>query len=792
MLRKILYSVIVLLLLVFVFSVIFVQNSKPVYNGSLSLQGLDEEVSVFFDAYGIPHIFAENEKDAYVALGYVHAQDRLWQMEVMRRIAAGRLSEIFGEDLLKTDKMFRGMGLEASAAETIRKTDSTSQTNILAQAYLDGVNQYIDDGKTPIEFKLLGVEKEHYTLMDIHNVFGYMAFSFAQAHKTDLLLTDLKEVLGNKYLLDLDLDINPKSTLIKNSRGMKRMASQLGSSVNNIMDSLPIPPFVGSNSWVIGPQKTKNGKVIFANDPHIGFSQPSVWYQAHLITPEREMYGFHLALSPFPILGHNYDFAYGITMLENDDIDFFDEDSLQEYKIRKETIKVKGEEDVLLEIKTGPHGPLMNGLLDGTSEERKISMDWIYTKEPSDLLNITYHMSHSNSLFEFRDAVSKGIAPGLNLMYGDAKGNIAWFGVAQLYERGEGIHSKFILDGSSQIDDKHNYLDFEQNPQAINPSWHYVYSANNQPEEVNGKLYPGYYLPEDRAKRIVGLIESNDAFTSADVETMINDVESSVVPGLVNIILDNISKVNLSETEKQAVELLSNWQGDFKQDLVAPTIYFSFMYHFLDNTFGDEMGEERFEQFLQTHLYKRQIAKQLKLNKSIWWDDIKTKDVKELKDEIITRSFHKTIRVLEEEFGDDIDDWQWSESLSVVHKHAFDKSGTLRNFFNVGPFETDGGIEVINNQLFKLSGQGVFEVTAGPSTRRVIDFSDIENAKSILPTGQSGNVFSKHYKDQAQKYLNGEFVKMMLNKGEIRASKDVLILLPTDSTNAGTKKMSAE
>lgn len=792
MLRKILYSLLVLLLLILVFAVIFVLKSKPVYNGKVNILGLTEEVTVYFDTYGVPHIFADNEVDAYQALGYVHAQDRLWQMEVMRRIAAGRLSEIFGKDLLKTDKMFRGMGLEASAAKTIQKTDSTSRTFLLAQAYLDGINQYIDEGSTPIEFKLLGVETEHYTLKDIHNVFGYMAFSFAQAHKTDLLLTDLKEVLGKKYLLDLDLDINPKSTMIKNSRGMKRMASQIGSSVNNIMDSLPIPPFVGSNSWVIGPQKTKNGKVIFANDPHIGFSQPSVWYQAHLITPEREMYGFHLALSPFPILGHNYDFAYGLTMLENDDIDFFDEDNQQEYKIRKEIIKVKGEEDVLLEVKTGPHGPLMNGLLEGTTEERKISMDWIYTKVPSDLLNITYQMSHANSLVEFRDAVSKVTAPGLNLMYGDAKGNIAWFGVGQLFEREEGVHSKFILNGSNQIDDKHNYLGFEQNPQAINPSWHYVYSANNQPEEVNGKLYPGYYLPEDRAKRIVGLIEGNDAFTGADVETMINDVESLVVPGLVKIILENISKVNLNATEKEAMELLRLWKGDFKQDLVAPTIYYTFMYHFLDNTFGDEMGEERFEQFLQTHLYKRQIAKQLKWNKSIWWDDIRTKDVKELKDEIITRSFHKAIEILEEEFGDDIDDWVWSESLSVVHKHAFDKSGTLRNFFNVGPFETDGGIEVINNQLFKLSGQGVFEVTAGPSTRRVIDFSDIENAKSILPTGQSGNVFSKHYKDQAQKYLNGEFVKMMLNKDEIRASKDVLILLPPERNPEGAIHMNAD
>jgi penicillin amidase len=784
MLKKIGYFLLILAILLAVISFIFVKNNKPVYKGSISLEGLKEEVTVYFDTYGVPHIFADTEEDAYNALGYVHAQDRLWQMELIRRIAAGRLSELFGEELVKTDKLFRGMGLEASAVNTIQLTDSTSQTFLLAQAYLDGINSYIDEGKTPIEFKIIGVEKEHYTLKDIYNVYGYMAFSFAQAHKTDLLLTDLKEVLGKNYLLDLDLDISPKSTLIKNSRGMKRMAAHVGTSINHIMDSLPVSPFVGSNSWVIGPQKTKNGKVIFANDPHIGFSQPSVWYQAHLITPQREMYGFHLALCPFPVLGHNYDYAYGITMFENDDIDFFDEDDQQVYKVRKETIKVKDDDDIIFEVKTGPHGPLMNGILEGMDEERKISMDWIYVKMPSDLLDITYEMSHANSLVEFRDAVSKGNAPGLNMMYGDAKGNIAWFGVGQLYEREAGVHTKFVLDGANQIDDKRAYLDFEQNPQAINPSWHYVYSANNQPEEVNEKLYPGYYLPEDRAKRIVTLIESNDVFTGAQVEEMINDVQSSVSPALVKIILDNISKVNLSETEKKAMEVLKLWNGDYRKELVAPTIYYKFIYLLLENTFGDEMGEERFEQFLQTHLYKRQIAKQLKLNRSVWWDDIKTKEVKELKDEIITRSFHKAIEELEEQHGDDVDDWLWSSSAEVVHKHAFDKSALLKGYFNVGPFETDGGIEVINNQLFKLNGTGLYKVIAGPSTRRVIDFSDVENAKAILPTGQSGNVFSKHYDDQAEKYLNGEFVKMMLNKQEIKASKDILVLLPLkDSIN---------
>jgi penicillin amidase len=304
-----------------------------------------------------------------------------------------------------------------------------------------------------------------------------------------------------------------------------------------------------------------------------------------------------------------------------------------------------------------------------------------------------------------------------------------------------------------------------------------VYSANNQPEEVNGRLYPGYYLPEDRAKRIKQLLEQNDSFTSLQVKQMINDVTSTVVPDLVKIIIDNVSKVNLSDQEKIALEILKNWEGTYKREDVAPTIYFKFIYLFLENTFKDEMGKENFEQFMGTHLYKRQIARQLRLNRSIWWDDINTKEVKELKDEIITRSFHQAINELEDQYGENLNDWEWSGAMSLTHRHAFDKSA-LGRFFNVGPLTLDGGLEVINNQMFRLSGEAHYEVVAGPSTRRVIDFSDVENAVAILPTGQSGNVFSKHYKDQAEKYVSGEFVKMMLNKEEIRASSDILVFLP--------------
>jgi penicillin amidase len=482
MLRKFLYFLFALLLVTFIIAIIFVKKSQPVYDGSLSLKGLKNEVSVYFDDYGIPHIFAENEKDAYEALGYVHAQDRLWQMEVLRRVGAGRLSEIFGKDLVKTDKFFRGLGIEAAAEANIQKLDTASQAYQLTMSYLSGINQYIDEGKTPLEFRLVGIEKKHYTIKDVYNVFGYMGFSFAQAHKTDPLLTDLKNTLGSDYMSELDIDISPKTTLMRNYGRKKDLAFNSMREVSQLMDELPVPPLIGSNSWVIAPNKTKHKKVIFANDPHIGFSQPSVWYQAHLITPKFEMYGFHLALSPFPLLGHNYDFAYGMTMFENDDIDFYAEGPDQKYVMRKEIIRIKGEEDVVFEVRVGDHGPLMNDLIENLPKDNPIAMDWIYTKFDSELLQVSYEMSHAGSLSEFKQGTEKIVAPGLNVMYGDAKGNIAWFGAAKLYERQEGVNSKFILDGTSKTDDQLTYFDFTDNPQAINPRWNYVYSANNQPE----------------------------------------------------------------------------------------------------------------------------------------------------------------------------------------------------------------------------------------------------------------------------------------------------------------------
>ena len=291
---------------------LFVQHQKPDYDGELILSNLQDSVSVYFDTYGIPHIYAENEPDAFRALGYVHAQDRLWQMELLRRIAPGRLSEVFGPDALENDKLFLGLGIAEATERTLANIQPDDPSLQLAQAYLDGINQYIEEGPTPIEFYLTGLEKQPFSLTDVYNTFGYMAFSFAMAHKTDPFLMEVKDRLGLEYAAEL-LQSSPSNTTTigtYDSRFPSDSSHQLSAQIRKVLAKTPLPALEGSNSWVLGPDKTKSGKVLFANDPHIGFAQPSVWYEAHVVAPGYEKYGYYLAGVPYPILGHDRQMTY--------------------------------------------------------------------------------------------------------------------------------------------------------------------------------------------------------------------------------------------------------------------------------------------------------------------------------------------------------------------------------------------------------------------------------------------------------------------------------------------------
>ncbi|MGB3143719.1 MAG: penicillin acylase family protein, partial [Maribacter sp.] len=503
--KKIVLVIVILLVIISVGVAIFIYTLTPDYSGEKSLTKLQKEVNVYYDDYGIPHIYGESEEDAFRALGYVHAQDRLWQMELLRRIASGGLSQVFGTDLIGTDKFFLSLGIADASKNIVAKLDRNDKGVVLSEAYLDGINQFIAEGPTPIEFYLTGIDKTQFNLEDMYNTIGYMAFSFAMAHKTDPLLTTIKDKLGPAYLKDLGVNSSPDTEWIKNYNptSSDSIQSNVSSMVIKSLSALNLPLFEGSNSWVIAPEKTKNGKVIFANDPHIGFSQPSVWFEAHIETPTYSKYGYHIAGIPFPLLGHNRNLAYGMTMFENDDVDFYYEENNPEnenqytyqgefldYESVTKTIKVKDSEDLTFTFKKSVHGPILNGIADQVTGERPIAMYWVYTQMENKIMDALYGLSHAKNLKEFKMALPNIHAPGLNIMYGDAEDNIGWFASAQLYEIPDSINTKMVFEVREGLPIQRKLLDFDKNPQALNPPWNYVYSANNQPDSIAGMLYP--------------------------------------------------------------------------------------------------------------------------------------------------------------------------------------------------------------------------------------------------------------------------------------------------------------
>ena len=784
-----------LLLVVFLLIAGFLamQHLKPEYDGKADLPGLEKEVSVYFDSYGIPHIYGETEADAFRALGYVHAQDRLWQMELLRRVAKGRLSEVFGQQTLDADRFFLNLGIDEATAATLEGLDRSAPAYKLIQAYLDGVNHFISEGPTPIEFYLTGLDKEPFALEDVFNAVGYMAFSFAMAHKTDPLLTHIRQFLGDGYLQELMGDGPSGTTLIRNYDKWEQpaMALSLSSETQRILSGLPLPAFEGSNSWVIAPNKTKNKAVILANDPHIGFAQPSVWYEAHLVAPGYEKYGYHMAGIPFPLLGHDRNLAYGLTMFENDDIDFFTEllhpqdsnryrsgEQWLPFEVIRKKIAVKDADTVSFSYKKTSRGPVVNSISDQLEGLPPVSMSWVYTQGDNRVMDALYGISHSRGLSEFEAAVENIHAPGLNVMYGDREGNVAWWAAARLVRYPDSVSTKTLIP--SDLSSTAQNAPFRENPKAINPPWGYVYSANNQPDSTSIGYVPGYYLPENRAKRIVSLLEGRDDWDKEGVMEMITDHTSPVNPQIVADLARDIEVSALSQAEIECLDILNSWKGDYPLESREAVVFHRWVYYFMEAVLADEMGPEVFQAFLGTHLFKRLVAPLAAREESLWWDDVRTPNIRETKADLVNRTFKKAQKAVFEDLESQNAEWGWGDVHTIEHNHPIGQIAALRTFFNVGPFPVTGSREVINNMAFPYDSTGFYRVNSGPSTRRVIDFSDIEQSRSILPTGQSGNPFSPHYRDQADLYIQGKFRKMLMNGKEIKAtSKSLFIFSPT-------------
>ena len=364
-------------------------------------------------------------------------------------------------------------------------------------------------------------------------------------------------------------------------------------------------------------------------------------------------------------------------------------------------------------------------------------------------------------------------------MCGDKDGNIGWWAAAKLIKRPEHIQPKLILDGASGNDEFLGFYDFKDNPQAINPPWGYVYSANNQPDTTAGILYPGYYAPQNRANKIVSYLNQDKKWDISELQKMQNNCISSIHPLIVKTILQNINKNDLDKLSLKAYNILKKWKGNHLPNDIAPVIYYKLLYKVLENTFVDELGNTDFEKIVSTHFMERTYPALFNNDSSIWWDNIKTKELEKRAD-IFKLAFTQSISELKKQLGNNIDKWKWEKVHILEHQHPIGlQGGILADIFNVGPFHVFGGNQVINNIDFHINGSGIYKATYGPSQRTLIDFADLENALSVIPTGQSGRIMSKHYDDQAPLYNTGKYRKQMMNKKEIiEKANGKLILKP--------------
>ena len=773
----------------------YLYSKQPSRQGMVELQHLQGSVTVRYDERGIPHIRADNETDLYRALGYVHAQDRLFQMEVLRRLARGELAEVLGPKLLDTDKLMRSLRIRERAETYLANLDKQSPSFIAMQAYLDGINQYQDSHAKPVEFEVLGIPKRPFTAQDTISIAGYMAYSFAAAFRTEPLLTFVRDQLGPQYLNIFDLDWQPKGVLNgtgttlasadwKDLNALARLSEQA------LADN-GLPQFEGSNAWVVAGSRTQSGKPLLAGDPHIRFSAPSVWYEAQLSAPGFELYGHYQALMPFASLGMNHDFGWSITMFQNDDLDLIAEkvnpDNPNQVWYRgkwvdmttsEQQIAVKGQAPVTLVLRQSPHGPIVNDALGSGVGKTPIAMWWAFLESQNPILEGFYQLNRADTLAKARGAAAKIQAPGLNVVWANAKGDIGWWAAAQLPKRPAGVRPWFILDGSTAEADKDGFYPFSANPQEENPARGYIVSANFQPVSPTGMEIPGYYNLADRGQQLNRQL--SDKAIKWDLENSQKlqlGTTTAYGPRLLAPLLPVLREVVSDPAELKLVEQLAQWKGDYPIDSTSATLFNQFLFNLTDATMRDELGNDFFETLLSTRVIDAALPRLAASADSPWWDNRSTLG-KETRADTVKAAWQASLAHLKSTLGADASQWQWGSAHTLTHGHPLGQQKPLDLFFNVGPFAAPGSHEVPNNLSAKI-GPAPWPVTYGPSTRRLIDFADPAHSLTINPVGQSGVLFDSHYDDQAEAYVEGMYFQAHLNEEEITANtRSTLKLLP--------------
>ena len=786
--RTITRSVILMICFLFVLSMIvalYLRSKQPHYKGELSLSILETPAEVLFDKWAIPHIYADNEIDAYRSLGYLHAQERLFQMEIMRRLAKGELSEILGPDVLKYDKLFRTVGIRKIADKLAKKKEQMDVLSSKAfDAYIEGINEFINKGPVPIEFQILGIKARSFEVSDSFAIAGYMAFTFINGTHTDPLITYLETNFGDEFKKEILPKRKTKFALSEDEKVLERSILFAESFLNS-----PFDCFRGSNGWAVSGSRTRSGKPMLANDPHIGYSSPSVWFEASMEYPSFKLYGHYLAGVPFALLGHGDKHAWGLTMLQNKDIDFYKEkinpknpkqvwfvDSWEDLDVRTEIIKVKGGEDVELVVTESRHGPFIHEVMDIMNKiDTGISLHWNFNDEENRVFEALYQLGRSYTVKDAEQATSLVHSPGFNVIYANEEGDIAWWAAARMPIRPEHMAGKFLHDGSSGKDEYEGYYPFSTHPMLVNPSEGFIVTANQNPFRHHPYEVAGYYNADFRYDEITKHLASKDSDWSVDDMKLIqlrteNNSYKKILASLLPLIESEELKKDMMQ--EAVFTLLKNWDFQHSIESQGASIFHEFIGLLIEKVFGERVPDTFLLALKKSNFVHEAIVRIFTNEESVWW---KNKAGDDKRQEWVLEAWNKMIENLRKSLGEKPMQWKWGRVHTVTHKHLLGQSKLLAWLVDIGPLSAEGSTEVINNFSFTL-GSGLHEVNFGPSTRRVIDFSNPGETWGINPTGQSGYFMNSHYKDQVSLYHQGEYRLQILDKKALKEAKRLLLV----------------
>jgi penicillin amidase len=868
MVRLVLAIVLVLVLVLGALVAWVTIRAFPQTGGTVEVAGLDAPATIERDEHGILQVSADTPADLFFAQGYAHAQERLWQMEVWRHIGAGRLSELFGESQLETDRFIRSLDWRGAARTDLEAM--RPETVALLQAYADGVNAFIDGHAGSLGFPFVfvglragldgglgGYTPEPWTALDsatwqkvqswnlggnfASEVFRLLADDrLPDPSMTDELIppypADAPIIAPTDRLAAAAGRVVPQATAEGAPAGRPRTARMTASQAGALLAAgrigerisalagldaaggLASKGGIGSNHWVIGPERSTTGGALLANDPHLGIGMPSVWIMngLHCRTVSEDcpwdVAGVSFPGAPGVVLGHNGRIAWGATNVDPDVQDIFREtadparpDTHYLYKgrstpftTRVEEIRVAGGETETLRVRQTVHGPVLNDVDDRLRELPDLfALQWAATAEPDLTLEAIMAIDLADDFDEFRAAFDGYGTPSQNFVYADVDGHIGYVMPGRIPVRPEDDLGDRPVDGASGAHDWQGYVPRDELPVLDDPPGARIVTANNAVvDDEYPHLLGREWDPGDRAARILERLDAAGA-DGVSLDEM-GDIQMDAMPIRFRHIAGQLARATpMSDDGRTVASRIGDWDGTCSIESAGCAAYMVAEYRLLRAVFDDELGWLARE-YVGTPFSWQLLADLLGRRDDRWWDDTTTTDRVEMREEILARALDAAGADLRRDLGEPAD-WTWGRLHTTTWQEATlgqSEILLLEWYFNQGPTAAPGAGGAPNNAYWRFEDayddpfdeddvptddlRDLFAVTNLPSYRLAIDMADLDGARIIITTGQSGNPFAPHYGDLTDEWASGESVPLPFSRAAVDAATvSTLTLEPT-------------